>query len=92
MLLSVMRTKPDFISEALQRPEKFDRANLHFEILRGDARSSFRLLREALTSRIPDALGCEGADLTLRAGRDSLSGIVFVPWSRGASRSLADRV
>jgi ATP-dependent DNA helicase RecQ len=70
-------------AEALQRPDDFERPNLHYQILRGGPNESFELLRTALIDVIPDALGIDASDLMRTAGGSTTGGVVFVPWAKG---------
>jgi ATP-dependent DNA helicase RecQ len=78
--LGIDRNEPG----ALQRPDEFDRPNLHYSVNRGGEKESFDLLRKAILEDIPSALGVEPAALTELLGPDTASGIVFVPWAKGA--------
>ena len=68
---------------ALQRPDSFDRPNLHYEFVVGQPGAQASLLRDALLQRVP-ALTKLGRDEALAS-----SGIVFVPHVNG-SKGLLD--
>jgi len=67
---------------ALQQPESFDRANLHYGIVACSEEQEFETLRQVILEDIPAALGVDGRDLAELRGADTVSGIVFVPWTR----------
>lgn len=88
--LGIDRTRPG----ALQRPTEFDRPNLRYGILRGDESSTFALLEEAIMKDIPAALGVDPGQLAVCDGEETLSGIVFVPWTRSTygTQSVKEKI
>lgn len=73
-----------FDGDALQRPESNDRPNLTFEVLAGADLETWVLVEKALATHIPSALGVSPQSLASEANTGTTSGVVFVPWAKGA--------
>lgn len=65
---------------ALQRPDSFDRPNLHYEVLSGTEHETVPNLRRAFVERVPAFLGEELQTVCSLRGPSTASGIIFAPW------------
>ena len=75
-------------SAALIRPESFDRKELNFQISKldrlADSSASFR----GILNTLPDRFGLPKEEFYRPCGRNTASGIIFVPFVNGISHSI----
>ncbi len=84
--LGIDRGRP----EALIRPESFDRSEIHFEIVRTSPREDPNGALRGVLNALPGKFGLPRAEFYRPSGRETASGIVFVPWVRGRIYGVLD--
>ena len=77
-------------SEALVRPESFDRSEIRFEIVRTSPREDPQAALRGVLNTLPGKFGLPRTEFYQPSGRDTASGIVFVPTVRGRIYGLLD--
>lgn len=77
-------------SEALVRPHSFDRPELHFEIAHTSPKEDPRAALRGVLNALPGKLGLPRTEFFRPAGRDTASGIVFVPTVTARTYSVRD--
>ena len=77
-------------SDALIRPESFDRAELGFEIVRTSPAEYPEAALRGVFNSLPGNFGLPRAEFFRPSGRDTASGIVFVPFVNARKYGLAD--
>lgn len=77
-------------SDALVRPDSFDRSELSFEFVATRPPQDPLASLRGILGRLPARFGVPDADFFRSAGRHTASGIVFVPWVNGRYYGLSD--
>ena len=77
-------------SNSLIRPESFDRSELTFEVVRTAPPEDPKAKLRGVMNSIPRRFGLPRGEFFRRAGRDTASGIVFVPTVRARDYGLKD--
>ena len=77
-------------SEALVRPESFDRPEIHFEIAHTSPREDPRAALRGVLNALPGKFGLPRTEFYRRSGPDTASGIVFVPTVRARMYGVRD--
>ena len=77
-------------SDALIRPESFDRAELSFEIVRTSPAEDPQAALRGVLNALPAKFGLPRTELYRTAGRDTASGIVFVPTVNARIHGVGD--
>ena len=77
-------------SEALIRPESFDRPEIHFEIARTSPRGDPGAALRGVLNALPGKFGLPRTEFYRPSGSDTASGIVFVPTVRARMYGLRD--
>ncbi len=77
-------------SEALVRPHSFDRPELHFEIAHTSPKEDPRAALRGVLNALPGKFGLPRTEFFRAAGRDTASGIVFVPTVKARTYSVRD--
>lgn len=77
-------------SDSLIRPESFDRSELTFEVVRTTPPEDPKAKLRGVMNSIPRRFGLPRGEFFRRAGRDTASGIVFVPTVRARDYGLKD--
>lgn len=77
-------------SDALIRPESFDRAELRFEIVRTSPNEFPRAALRGVLNKLPRKFGLPRTEFYRPSGRDTASGIVFVPTVNARMYGLMD--
>ena len=80
------RSRPD----ALIRPDTFDRAELSFEIVRTSPAEDTDAALRGLMNSLPGKFGLPRAEFYRPSGRDTSSGVVFVPTVNARGHGLID--
>ena len=84
--LGVDRKRPD----ALIRPESFDRSEIRFEIVCTSPRKNPQAALRGVLHSLPGKFGLPRTEFYRPSGRDTASGIVFVPTVRSRMYGLQD--
>jgi ATP-dependent DNA helicase RecQ len=71
-------------SQSLIRPDSFDRKELHFDVRRTEGVDDVNAVLNGTLRSLPDKFGIPSQEFYRPAGKDTFSGIVFVPFVRGA--------
>ena len=79
-------------SDSLIRPDSFDRQELQFDIRTSERVQEARATLEGILNGLPEQFGMPRGEFYRQAGRDTSSGIVFVPTVRGASHGVVSTV
>lgn len=77
-------------SDSLIRPESFDRAELTFEVVRTAPPEDPKAKLRGVMNSIPRRFGLPSGEFFRRAGRNTASGIVFVPTVKARDYGLKD--
>ena len=77
-------------SETLIRPESFDRPEIRFDIVHTSPREDPQAALRGVLNALPGKFGLPRAEFYRPSGRETASGIVFVPWTRGRIYSVLD--
>ena len=77
-------------SEALVRPHSFDRPEIHFEIAHTSPKEDPRAALRGVLHALPGKFGLPRTEFFRPAGRDTASGIVFVPTVKARTYSVRD--
>ena len=77
-------------SEALVRPHSFDRPEIHFEIARTSPKEDPRGTLRGVLNALPGKFGLPRTEFYRPSGRDTASGIVFVPTVKARTYGLRD--
>ena len=84
--LGIDRGRP----ETLIRPESFDRPEIRFEIVRTSPREDPEAALRGVINALPGKFGLPRTEIYRPCGRDTASGIVFVPTVRARTFGLRD--
>lgn len=77
-------------SDALIRPESFDRPELHFEIVRTSPSEDVTAALRGVLNKLPAKFGLPRTEFFHPSGRSTASGIVFVPTVNGRVHGVDD--
>jgi ATP-dependent DNA helicase RecQ len=75
-------------SDALIRPHSFDRAELHFHISRPERTDDVEASLRGALHGLPDKFGMPKDEFYRPAGRNTASGIIFVPFVNGRTHGI----
>jgi ATP-dependent DNA helicase RecQ len=75
-------------SDALIRPHSFDRTELHFQISRPERTEDVNASLRGLLHGLPDKFGLPKDEFYRPAGRNTASGIIFVPFVNGWTHGI----
>ena len=78
-ILQEMCMDLDMPASAVQRPDNFDRPEIHFDVVRAPVQEKSLALRRILTELLPKKFGISPTEFYRLQGVETMSGIIFCP-------------
>lgn len=77
-------------SDALIRPSSFDRPELGFDVVRTSPEQDEHAALRGVLNALPSKFGLPRTEIYRIAGRNTASGLIFVPWANGMRYGIVD--